>query len=181
MANSVLVITDSRGRDLDFEFRKACNITFTLVIYPGAGLVKLLNKALANVPKAYDLIFISGGICDITEKCKQPKKISLRGNATTTLVDDLEAMVRENLAVLRCHNPNVIMTTTYEVSLSDYILNYNGPVPHPQQKDLNDCVRRLNVMLAVLNKECSLPTPWICRPVHHYHGKRRPQHRYHSL
>ena len=115
-------------------------------------IVKLLNTALANVPKAYDLIFISGGICDFTEKCKQTKKISLRRNATTTLVDDLEAMVRENLAVglLRCHNPNVIMTTTYGVSLSDYILNYNGPVPHPQQKDLNDCVRRLNVMLAVL-------------------------------
>ena len=146
MPKSILVVADSRGRDLDHDLRKDTTLSFTVLVYPGSGLIKLLTMAELNHPESYDLIFILGGICDITQKCSRTRKVALRHDAGSTLVDNLESGLRNSLPKLRSINPNVIMATTFGVNLSTYNRDYPGPSPHPQQNDLNHSVRRVNVI-----------------------------------
>ena len=88
------------------------------------------------------------------------------------------------LIELRARNAKVIIAPTYGIDLAVYIKSHTNAelVIHSDQPHLEDCIRRMNCMFIQFNKETSMPTPWICRLIHHFHGKgRRPQHRYKNL
>ena len=82
-----LVITDSRGRDLDYYFRKSVTVKVDLHVFPGAGMETLIDHAMELQPERYDTILLAGGICDVTEKVPKCRSIRLRENATTSLVN----------------------------------------------------------------------------------------------
>ena len=52
MPKSILVVADSRGRDLDYDLRKNTALSFTVLTYPGSGLIKLLTNAELNHPES---------------------------------------------------------------------------------------------------------------------------------
>ena len=107
----IMVVTDSRGRDLDHHLRHEEDC-YTLHVLAGAGLVSLIDFALKmnSSPALYDMIVILGGICDITYKNHKSGEISLRANHASTLVPqlELEDAIDPNLDLLRCIVPKTV-------------------------------------------------------------------------
>ena len=89
--------------------------------------------------------------------------ISLRGNATTSLVNDLHLIMSMKLIELRARNAKVIIAPTYGIDLAVYAKSHTNAelVIHSDQPHLEDCIWRMNCMFIQFNKETSMPTPWV--------------------
>ena len=179
----IMVVTDSRGRDLDHHLRHEEDC-YTLHVLAGAGLVSLIDFALNSSPALYDMIVILGGICDITHKNHKSGEISLRANHASTLVPQLEDAIDPKLDLLRCIVPKTVLSTTYGVNLwryNQHTRGYTGPSPHPDQGNLLECVGRVNEMLSSLNYKVKLPIIWLNNEVHYHRGKKRTHTRYNLM
>ena len=74
-----MIFADSRGKDLKHRIRRL-NTTGELVevqIYEGATLQDLVEAAREYLPKhLFDVLYLAGGVCDITSKDHMSKNIT---------------------------------------------------------------------------------------------------------
>ena len=94
----VVLFFDSRGRNLEFIV-KSMNETERVIepwVFDGATIEDLAREAeyyAKNAP--FDVIFIAGGICNVTSKNKQTKEITFEWTNSVILATHLiQAMER---------------------------------------------------------------------------------------
>ena len=74
-----VIFTDSRGRDLKHRLNKLNNTGehFMIMVYEGATLQDLVEAVMEYLPRhLFDVIYMVGGACDITNKDKLTGKIT---------------------------------------------------------------------------------------------------------
>ena len=88
----IILFFDSRGRNLEFIL-KSLNKSDKIIepwMFEGATIEDLAHEAeyyAQNAP--FDVIYIAGGICNITTKNKQTKKVSFEWTDSTKLASHL--------------------------------------------------------------------------------------------
>lgn len=181
----IIIIADSRGRELQLEINKQARPGFDIrvLVSPGKGLVAAVCEAESKLfwwqPEQ---VYVIAGICDITKKNKHTNKVSLRETnpmfAMSLYKFHMEA-IRSSLTS-KLGNDDCIVVFGELVGMN--IVGYNGTrFPDQQQNLLNEIVEGVNKEIIAQNASRDLVTPWIARTIHKNWRNGRKMHRYHKL
>lgn len=183
----ILVIMDSRGREIDSEL-SALDLRVNVRPYSGLGSVAAVKRAMSDsYGTNYDIITLATGICDITmvNSYGRGDRYILRKKTVeeslTYFKTQLEAAYK--LAKNHFYNSKIHVATLVGLDL----LDYNTPnlkllsederrerqttkTPHQSQDHLNSTIYEANHLIAQLNIDNDVPTPWTSNAVHRWYG-----------
>lgn len=184
---NILIIMDSRGRDIDEELIRL-DLKATVIVLPGFGLLASANRAVMSMPfTCYDIIILASGICDVTARNKKHcgDRYILKKSTSVEIVDHFSNQLRMAYDLLDNHfvNARVMIATLIGVDLKDY----NQPdfkfmseqtrkdrqaskTPHPQQDILNSSIYAINHLIIERNIKNHLPSPWTSSIIHKWYG-----------
>lgn len=172
-------ITDSRGAWLSYQIREAlrrqekADISFTVIYRKGAGLAllwELAEKVLLT--RKVDILFIAGGICDITKPHFQRngRRVFWPSHCLQDhfdyVIDIMNSMVK-NFTLL-----NVPGKMCFVPEPGADLIRYNQvhhPVPWQAliiQEELEDKLEMLLLTTRRLNDKMHMPTPWTMNITH---------------
>lgn len=172
-------LTDSRGAWLSHQIRQELrrqqifNLSFTVIYRKGAGLARLWELAEKVLfTRKVDLLFIAGGICDITTPQYLPNgrrifwpKHSLQDHFDS--VNDVMRGIVNNFRLLNCP-----CKLCFVPEPGADLVRYNHvlhPVPWDVliiQEELEDKLEALLISTRRLNDEMDMPTPWTMNITH---------------
>ena len=115
------MVSDSRGTDLETRLNSKYRGTGTCNL-PGAGINRIICKAKELINKdTYDILCISGGICDITTR-NVCTKITLPPATPEKITDKLSALLELALGRLQGYMPpdRTIILPIYGIELNRY-------------------------------------------------------------
>lgn len=187
----VLIVADSRGRGLASAIR---NASFTGELYvlrhSGATILDAVLGSLTQIEETMpDFVIVMAGICNVTNKNKCTKYISLKTGSNDEIIGQLMEQVNEAYKAIRSVSLAIVShATIVGVDLSDcnnkdrrYMTDKlyksfceDTKVVHPDQERLNDIVLAVNRRLTDINALHMAPTVWMASGVHTYFA-----HKYH--
>ena len=187
---NLVIVTDSRGRGLDYELAfspRACNCVETYTkVCPGAKLSKLVEEAreidsqLRSRGEKADYTVIAGGICSFTRKAPLPHP-GARSLVYDTKQDCVSEIKSEIDRVRRTLGDQVSVATIPPASLIKYYQFMNGKPPtgaflhaleRQQAKLLND-IENVNRYIINDNIRTRVETIDWDRKVHSHSLKKR--------
>ena len=172
---------DSRGGGLQERFDIMAPGVVRVETKGGADiptLLKIANRIAVREKGKYNIVIIAGGICSIT-KLNKARKVKLRFNTTSKLIEDVSVKLKTGLRLLRLDNPHskVIVAPTVGID----IRRYNGIKPKKKtQRKLNRMVMAVNKLLIDSNVK-GAKVPWISKKVHACKGHHTWSHKYKHL
>ena len=192
----VLIISDSRGRRLQ-ALIEGLNPAFTVrvLVHPGAGLELAVLRSVSTLGVFEpDVVLIFAGVCDLTWKNKQTKKIGLQHSTIQGNVDQLMGAVKSSYDLLQSMGKyRISYATVTGVDLMNYNLNPRARVndrddglycdsvaQHQDQDVLNDSILEINREIVRFNRTIGSRTTWMAGLVHTY-VRGRYRHRYGRL
>lgn len=188
----VLIISDSRGRRLQ-ALLEGLNPNFAVrvLVHPGAGLELVVLKSISTLRDLKpDLVLVFAGVCDLTWKNKQNKKVGLRHSNIQDNVDQVMGAVKSSHDLLKTVGTFKISYTTITgvdltdynqksrigMSDSEYDLYRASITQHRDQGILNDSIIAINKRIVKFNKNCGTRTTWTAGVVHAYANKSYHHH-----
>ena len=174
----VLLAGDSRLRHLGDYLVNDTDINYVIVPMSGADLVDSVKYALANDPESYDYIVISAGICNLTKRDNRTRQIVVRPTEPDSIINHLHENLQLELAKLWQLNNKVTILPVYGLDLIKYNCHtfdrkYTGPIPNPDQKELDLTAVRLTKSLITLNKWMDSVTIFTANKVNREHGRKK--------
>lgn len=170
----VLLLADSRGRNLDVNLRDLLGDTFTLMFYPGASIMDTIRRSESAIRKyPWSQIYCLAGICDLTVKDTTSQIVSIRSCDSDQLVKDYcETLHEAYTKIMQISPPNskprCIFCPVTGLSFSTYNRRHH-PDDIMSQVTLNETIVKLNSEIIGLNNLHSNHTPWTSRTVHRRH------------
>lgn len=172
----VLVLADSRGRDLEKLLNEKGNVTkFTVEILPGASitvLVRRLHRIIADSKNLkYDLVVILGGICSITRMIHRPYRAAV---PQLNSVDELMSKINGELELLHENQVTtpILLAPTVGIDLVRYAGQWSDDL-YNMQPLVDKTVLKLNERMKMINVNNGLPTPNTSSCIHRCRGKGR--------
>ena len=187
-----LIIADSRGAHLEDELRKGAGVSDVKVIAcPGAGILESLEKTMCHILRGKPVVIMSG-ICDITQRNKHTKEVTLRWQVirdSRAATDSIMTKIRHAHDRIREKSDTRISVATITgVDLTDinnrdrrqmtereyrqYVQTHK--TKHPNQDVLDNLITELNRKITAFNENNGTPTTWTAEVVHPY---QRGRHR----
>lgn len=181
----IAVITDSRGGGLKQEIDKPSLKGFNVkvLVYPGKGIIKAVKEAesLLNWWRPQK-IYVMCGICDVTYKDKDTKKVSSReadiDKALDSYLQSVDIVTHFIKVLMDGSRYKFIFTEIIGMNIATY---NNTEHPDPQQAALNEIVDRINGEVIAWNKSLNMMMPWVARIVHRNKKNGKKNHRYQKL
>lgn len=182
----VVILADSRGAGLKYELDCLNNgaFDFVVIIKKGRGIIDLVREVSKRlVWIAPDVIIVTAGICDITEKNRETGLVTLQN----VISEDVPALIESSMDTVRHHLSIVLTENPYKLIFGHIvgldIARYNGQnVIHPQQDRLNDIIIKSNQTITAFNVSNDVPTPWLAKDVHPNNSKKgSKKHLYQKL
>ena len=149
--------------------------------YKGATLHQLAKKASKHLNKyPFDVVYIIGGACDITNKEKETNRISFDWPLPNSLSDFmLGALSHKDKYFTKNHAASrVIFCPLVGVELSRVVNGHE--VTEEQQLAVDKAVFEFNEQVFAINKRRSTFSPPLHRTIHRSSGKVKKSH-YHHL
>ena len=175
------MVSDSRGRDLETRLNSKYRGTVKVCYLPGAGINRIICKAKELIDKdTYDILCISGGICDITTRNVCTKITHLPPATPEEITDKLSALLELGLGRLQGSMPpdRTIILPIYDIELN----RYNGLAGvSDDQERMNFSITSVNRIITASNNHRNLSTPAVTSIVHHSKGHHKWSHRYKYL
>lgn len=116
---------------------------------------------------APDLVIIAVGICDITQKDRSSKLVTLQEETTNVVVQKIES----NMDTIRHHLRVNLMERPYKLVFCHItgmdIGRYNKqPTEHPQQDQVNEIISEVNHAITTFTVGNNVLTPWLAKDIH---------------
>lgn len=173
---TVLVLTDSRGRDLEEMMNENSEyIGFQVKVFPGASigtLAKKLHRILGvNRGSRYHLVVILGGICSITKIEYMPYRVAMPRMEST---DGLMSIINNEFDMLFGSKLDIpiLLAPTVGIDLTRYAGQWNEEL-FRMQPLIDRTILEVNTRMREINDDNGLPTPNTSSCVHHCRGKGR--------
>lgn len=170
----ILIIMDSRGRDIDYYIDKAfVHLDAVLIWRGGLSLFETYNFAHETIlyyePK---LIYVLTGICDLTElRSYDPRLVLLRyvtpQAAVYSYMAKLDLVHSQIYSLMNGRGvcPMIIFPTQTGMDMGRYS-NYPDDLVHPHQRILNQALVTINRNVDRQNNSMNISTPFLASPVH---------------
>ena len=152
----IYIITDSRGRGLETFLRSrfaSDTIIIKVDVLPGATLERATAHLEKNFDESCDLVILSAGICNLTERSEDSGKKLLTytsDQAKVTAVKDILTITAGK------YKGSLLITTIPPASLNKYYSYNNKETPpsylNDQQKNLLQDLESINQVITTLNK-----------------------------
>ena len=155
----VLLVADSRGGGLQSIFTDMMDRPIEVDVYPGAGLQTLFMKTRALLLQKYrDIVFVLGGICDLSSRDPRTKLITMYNLTETEFAEKLKAIIDQGLIDINAEFPNtqIVLCPLTGVDIRQY--NKLSEIPDDQVR-MNYTVTTINAMIKACNTCRNLPTP----------------------
>ena len=158
------MVSDSRGRHLDDWLPHNDGVQYMVVPCDSQGLISLSKKAVMlskSIPP--DMVYLYGGICDVTLRNFHTKKTTLRWNDPRFVVENYINTAETAFELLR-NSPSTANCKIVFCPLVGIHLNrYNKVIsttPHHQQGMLDEIIVRINRFIIWYMSATTLRTPW---------------------
>lgn len=180
-----VVITDSRGSGLQDVIHAITpgHITVKVLAYPGRGIISAVKESekLLNWWQPSQ-IYIMNGICNITRRDRETKKVSLREisveTAVSAYVQSMDIVTHFIKILLDGKKYQLIFTEIVGMDMA----TYNGTTyPHHQQSLLNSTIHGVNAEITAWNNARNVITPWLAKEIHRNKKNGQKITRYHKL
>lgn len=160
---NILVMADSRGRLLDQYLTNYSDDTrkFRVVVKSGAGLERLWESAVLEMKEnKVDILFILGGVCDITDlrydppgkrNAWPPTNIDLRFAQICSLIDNISVRFKSL-------NTNTLLSLIPEAGLD--LIQYNK-VKSPIPKEALKIQEKLENLLPSLHEKTRITNRYL--------------------
>ena len=179
---SIVVITDSRGRDLAPLLNAGMDTPVYVEVLPGAKFQDCISVVENNMSNYWvDAFYISMGINNLTYFDVQSKTCTLMYDTPIELSFHLMDTISTSLDYLNNLFPDlpIVVNSLYGMDLACY--HYRGAFDHWEQQVLDTAIDLINGDIIALNQANSLLTPHISNVVHRYnkikHGNDTLYHR----
>lgn len=173
----VVIIADSRGSGLQAEFDMMATQPFDVKVlsFKGKGILDAVQMAISKLiwwaPK---IIVILNGLCDLTQKDKASKRVSLRYQSVEEAVlNHTESMdhARHYLYVQLIESPcQLVFAHVVGMDLMKYNKE-NGQ--SDQQAMLDESITAINIAVNRFNEQHDAVAPWLARDIHRNVGGRK--------
>lgn len=183
---NILILADSRGRNLSDELHNILGCRFTVLFYPGAGILDSVTRAKHRIIREHwSQIYCLAGICDLTVKDANTKLVAFKyPSAEAALAQYQLNMIQ---AYDTIHNlfptgatPRCIFAPVTGMDLSRYNKRVEHPLDAQNQLLLNEAVSLINTEVTKTNIAHGLSTPWTSRIIHRRNRKSFTNY-YHKL
>lgn len=179
----VAILADSRGAGLKFELDHLNDGSYDLVVIvkKGRGVVDLVRETSKRlVWIAPDITIVLAGICDIMEKDRETRLVSLQNDTAESTIEQIKSsmdIVRHHLSIVLTENPHrLIFGHIVGMDMARYNVQNTT---HPQQSLLNEIVTEANQVITAFNSENDVPTAWMAKEIHPNNCKRGNKKKYH--
>ena len=172
-----LVVTDSRGAGLGDLVRESKELKehFEVKICRGASLGELADETTSHLQRCpFDVVYIAGGVCDITSKNQLSNKISYDWINGEDLSKHLKGSLNKADEKMKKYFPasKVVFCTLLGSELKRVVNAH--PTNDKQQEDVNKAVWDFNCEVFRINKERDTFSPSLHSQVHRVcKGKKR--------
>ena len=171
---------DSRGNDLQATLLKVgvTEDVFKVFNMPGARLQKIVYEANEYAKKRpFDVIYLAGGINNVTTKCQITKVITFEWQTEAALSNFLIGTMERSLAFLKRENP---ATKFVFCSIAGAELVYVVPCPTEKDQDVvTNSIWNYNIEIRKQNETLGFYHPRLDRPIHRTTaGSRRNYYRH---
>ena len=162
-----ILFTDSRGSRLEETLAKigVGKQVFEIRPQPGArlqGIIRSADEYAKNYP--FDVIYIAGGINNVTTKCRITKVVTFEWVTDAALSHLLINTMERALAYFKREHP---ATKIIFCSIPGVQLEYVVPSPtDEQQETVNRAIWAFNVAVRRNNEKLGFYHPRLDRPVH---------------
>lgn len=167
----ILIICDSRGKDLQQSISRYTNERTLVITNSGARLYQSATRSRHEIVRHKpSQIYILSGINNLTKRDRATKQVQLYEKnpfkAEDTFMEELEATYNY-IKHLTGQDSKVITAPLTGMSLT----SYNGrALSDPKDQNLlNDTVIGINKRITSLNEENGLRTPWTSTIIHRYY------------
>ena len=176
-----ILFTDSRGSLLEETLKKVGvkKTDFEIRASPGAKIQHLIRNADEYAKQfPFDVIYISGGINNVTTKCKVTKIVTFEWLSESALSKFLITTMENGLYHLQKEHP---ATKIIFCSIPSVFLEYVVPCPTEDQQEIaTNSIWNFNVAVRATNKKLGHYHPRLERPVHRMIAGNRKNY-YHHL
>ena len=186
---TIYILADSRGKGLESLITPPPGYRVRVRPDGGATLQQLLAAARCLINESpCELVYIMGGICNITEKSKG--RVSLPFETTDQIYqqtkDLLKAVITDldqydNTPVILCQLVGVDLNMANIPPSDEAHRKRKRMSKHPQQDLLNDSVIKINGYIRLLNSERGNDMPELASYIHKHHGTLGWKHHYSRL
>lgn len=171
----ILIVGDSRTRGLeDKPYYTSLNLRFTVITLPGANLDSITLKMLTllSYPNAFELIFVVGGINNMTRLLHNPTRHAVpRFRAVTDMIENTLSDMRIALnKITAITDKPVILASLPGMDLSAYSPGYRDLLS-PLQASLDTAITKINLRIRGLNRLNNVRTLNLAYPIHRCKGK----------
>ena len=169
------IFIDSRGTDL-YELIKAKRPAEFIGVWRKSGatlgdLVQLASKHLLSYP--YDIVYVVGGVNDITTKYKRSGKIAFEWSPPELIMQHLTAQLKTADDALSRDFPASKVVFCTLVGLELALVVNSHPVSQLQQLAVNEAVFDFNNEVFKINKRRGTFSPSLHRTIHRTKNGRR--------
>ena len=162
-----VLFIDSRGSKLQDTLKKVgvSENDFKIFNHPGARLQKLVFEANEYAKKRpFDVIYIAGGINNVTTKCRITKVVTFEWQSEKALSEFLLTTMERSLAFLKREHP---ATKFIFCSIPGVQLEYVVPCPTIRDQEIvTNSIWNYNVAIRAENKKLNIYHPRLDRPIH---------------
>lgn len=170
----ILIISDSRGRLLDYELNETLHdMHFYHIWQGGLRLQNSFNLAKSHIlylkPK---LVYFLNGVCDITYvRTREPWSVALRNRSPTITCDNYMMSIdhlHANTFALSDqvgHFLMIIFSSQTGVDIGKYN-GYPRDLISPEQVYMNKAIHMINHRISQMNRSMSIVTPFLSSPTH---------------
>ena len=119
---TILIVSDSRGRHLLEEISKMTDHQVKVVCLPGSGFSRIFKQTVTEKrSQSYELVYIAGGICDITLRDMHTKITVLRTTNQDETINKLQNLIHGGIAeISKISNAKVVVLPIAGIGLNRY-------------------------------------------------------------
>lgn len=184
----ILILADSRGRNLEHELDMLLDCRFRVEFYPGADISETINRASFTISShRWSQIYVLSGICDLTTKDKSTKIVTLRHASPTLALNHYLSTVNAARIKIASYLPpgtsesKCIFAPVTGINLSTYNSHVsNSSTIVESQNQLNHTIELINSEIFRINNHHKAHTPWTSRIIHKQ-SRRSFSHHYDKL
>lgn len=172
----ILILADSRGRNLSSILHGLTDSEVMVAVYPGADILTSISKASSLLSwRDWTQVYILSGICNLTLKDKNTKRVYLRHDDPLQLLIYFQDQLVSAFGKLTSANILINCKYIFAPLTGTDLAKYNKTNFEPHQETLNRCVEMINTEIASFNRDKKAYTPWTSRIIHH-----RSRGKYHA-
>ena len=172
MNRKILIIADSRGRNLGDELSNHLSFDFKVSYHPGATIEEATLYSLKSLYKEKpELIIIMAGICQITYKNKK-RRYNLRNSPERVIIrryfeslDTARQTIMYYCQQRELHMPKISIATQTGANLA---AQNKLSIKHQDQDKMDNIIHEINRQVVELNTRYDIPTVWTSKYTHRY-------------